>query len=1245
MSGANNIGCYMIIKLEGFSKNSCTDPYLISGQQDKGSSGLVHAKMSFNDNVLSTLAKLPFLKNENAIRAYVVRLNITAQQKLTLFLRSLAERYGLATVKQTLPRLDLSKKTPLAAHKIEFIPQSLLLAMSQQPEMSVPQTQDINNKVSLLIQCSNAIKRLVGQGGPSHLPIPTTIPKFGNWFYKEDKDIQKVQQVIAGYHQLVEKEEYQSASSRLLTLNDVRNQGDEFSDLYSKLKSYLESYQQALVDIEQCCLTVPSTQHVHLTSFLQHVLEQKKHIATIAMQLAILPEFWQQTVIERQIINARFENLPAELKNLASESVLLLSHQLIEMFDQALSIKEWQVQLTEFWAKAELPLPSPAELTTLVAIMVIERPELAGQVVIPFKEEKDKIQHGIYQQLNQVLKQSQIQAKDSKKVFEERLGFDDKQSNVRSRSAFLTNWLNQSDQKNLLHEQYVTAMLIGISGERWISQDKTLIADGTVNIADLKIEPGCEADIQHLAEDKKLVALVRQVLTAQDQVYRFEELYDSENDQPAINFQYDVKQRVLSSRIMASPERYLPFLTGKMATLTDYHTSLQSLTQMLDAEKVRCRFETELKQISEQTQHLRLLQEATTVWHSVKQQCQQQDQYINQLHKLQDITIQEIRELNKQGYLAFLPQLRQFDLAVYDLSLRQKELNRELPTLVLHLDTLFQGENWQQSERLQSEPQVKEYLAKKNELQEIEKRIIERDEEYQAALLMLVRYDRQVNKGEGYLEQGDYYSVQAWWHWVVQNITGQWGGWLGEFRPDLRILILQHQLAKNGMQTLMEAYQALWQVLKPSHLNDAVDSDKSQGISAAFSGLHRWVMAHPMESQALANDITHAYKIISDNSGWFGADLAAAVSSIWQSATIENQVKDIVQGTREVLPLQPSYSMTPEVIALLHFTHLLPYAAVSIKGSVQSGLVSSIASFFGAGWANNMIGGFIQTWAEQKVASTVSAHRNTEVMVNALMLGISEQGSFKDRASSVVSYMMKRQLLQDIGTLGRDCFETSKAGTLRRWLQGTINFWQQMDVNAKLFSVAAITGTAAISATVAVLVVMFTVGTAGVDLAALGVGALLAATIGGYFGYSGLNLLKHSELLGFRQAYEYAQDKMIEQRIQKALQRFINKKYQGKTVAEHLDIQLADIEKHISFKQVTKQAQAQSFMLQLENWGRVQQQQLNKHQQAERTKLLDKVSQQLNGWQEVDSQQLTKCLDDIDAVLVQSTAVAWFYQQ
>ncbi|CAA2929557.1 hypothetical protein [Arsenophonus endosymbiont of Bemisia tabaci] len=54
----------------------------------------------------------------------------------------------------------------------------------------------------------------------------------------------------------------------------------------------------------------------------------------------------------------------------------------------------------------------------------------------------------------------------------------------------------------------------------------------------------------------------------------------------------------------------------------------------------------------------------------------------------------------------------------------------------------------------------------------------------------------------------------------------------------------------------------------------------------------------------------------------------------------------------------------------------------------------------------------------------------------------------------------------------------------------------------------AIAGTAAISAIVAAAMVLFTLGKGGVGLAVLGLGALLAATVGGYFGYSGLKFTK-----------------------------------------------------------------------------------------------------------------------------------------
>ncbi|WP_119712139.1 hypothetical protein [Arsenophonus endosymbiont of Aleurodicus floccissimus] len=151
---------------------------------------------------------------------------------------------------------------------------------------------------------------------------------------------------------------------------------------------------------------------------------------------------------------------------------------------------------------------------------------------------------------------------------------------------------------------------------------------------------------------------------------------------------------------------------------------------------------------------------------------------------------------------------------------------------------------------------------------------------------------------------------------------------------------------------------------------------------------------------------------------------------------------------------------------------------------------------------------------------------------------------------------------------------------------------------------------------------------------------MLVATVGGYFGYSGLSLLKNSNFMGFRQAYEFVKDNMTEQRIQEALQRFVDKQYQGKTVAKHLDIQLVDIKKYISLKQVAEQDLAQFFVRQLENWGNETQQQLARNQQKARAELLAPVAQQLDGWQKLDGQELTNCLAEIDEALVQSKFVA-----
>ncbi|MCF4176136.1 hypothetical protein [Vibrio sp. McD22-P3] len=236
-------------------------------------------------------------------------------------------------------------------------------------------------------------------------------------------------------------------------------------------------------------------------------------------------------------------------------------------------------------------------------------------------------------------------------------------------------------------------------------------------------------------------------------------------------------------------------------------------------------------------------------------------------------------------------------------------------------------------------------------------------------------------------------------------------------------------------------------------------------------------MVDPVESQALAGNLTHAYQIISSNSGWFGNDLAAMDSTVLKTSTIENQVKDILLGRREFLPNHEC-------------VHL---------------------------------GGLVQTWSEHKMANVVNRYLSTKVMVNALMEGIHKQGSFNDRAQAVASYAMQCQAFQDVGTLPRDCFETSKAGAMSRIWQDAKNTWQDMNWKAKAISVATIAAVTLCGASIVALIVFAIVRTGGLAIAAIaGVGT---TPISACFSRIAMNLIAATDFLGMNDAHNRAKEK------------------------------------------------------------------------------------------------------------------------
>ena len=477
-----------------------------------------------------------------------------------------------------------------------------------------------------------------------------------------------------------------------------------------------------------------------------------------------------------------------------------------------------------------------------------------------------------------------------------------------------------------------------------------------------------------------------------------------------------------------------------------------------------------------------------------------------------DNSIVSIRQrLNLQGFLTFLPSLKTNNEKVRELV---KERNK-----------------------LQTELDNKELSPLKSKIDSLNDDIQLLDYEYEKQLLELTRFDRKIEQEKDYPgDSGN--SLESWSAWVKQNVTGNLSS---DYRPNMNMLLLDRQMAKAGINGYKEAYLSLF----TSSVSGKVEISR-EGVKKALVDLHRWAMSHPIESQALAGNLNHVFQIVTSNSVLFGSDVAAMATTIWSTGTVENQVKDILQGRREFLPNQESLSMTPEMIALLNLAQGAPYVAAAMKGLAGGGLMANgaggLASVLMPSVAvaepmARVLFSVIQTWSENKAATIVTQHRTTEIMVNALMRGIIGQGSFKDRAQAMATYTMQRQALQDVGTLSRDCFETNKTGMIKRaWLDAK-NTWSEMNWKARAFTV---TTTAAISigaAAVAAISVISIVGTGGIAIAIAALAGLGAMSVGGFFARTMINLIAASNFLGMNDANQRTREKMTQQRIDEALTR------------------------------------------------------------------------------------------------------------
>ena len=513
---------------------------------------------------------------------------------------------------------------------------------------------------------------------------------------------------------------------------------------------------------------------------------------------------------------------------------------------------------------------------------------------------------------------------------------------------------------------------------------------------------------------------------------------------------------------------------------------------------------------------------------------------------------------------------------------------------------------------MSTKPEVLEYQYAEKKLAELDNLIECLDNDYEKSMLELTRFDRTVNSQEGYPDTSGS-SMESWFAWVKQNVAGSWSG---DYHPDLNSLILDRQMAKAGINSYTEAYQKL-----ASTLLNGKNTSNYEEATKALCDVHNWAMAHPLESQALAENLTHVYQIVSANSGWFGPDLVAMASTVWQTGTVENQVKDFLQGRREFIPSQNSMSMTAEMIALLHLAQCAPYVVGAAKGATGNGLIASMTSTLVSSFAPapaaslarpmaGMLGGIVQAWTEQKLTNTVVQNRSTEVMVNALMKGIQQQGGFSDRAKVVTSYMRQRQDLQNIGTLATDCFETNKMGVVRRMWQDAKNSWHEMDWKAKAFTLVTTATVAAGTAATTAAVVLAIAGTGGGAIAVAAIAGAAVMPLGVYMARTVVNRFSSTNFLGLNDAHERAKGKMTQQRIDEALNRLENKMKDDQRKGDVIRHSLRDIGELIQLNHLPEDQWERSFVQQVRSITSDRRQEIDKESAPSKAELI-KIAQAL----------------------------------
>ncbi|GLT18654.1 hypothetical protein GCM10007938_24350 [Vibrio zhanjiangensis] len=1060
----------MSIELNQFTQNINNNPLALS-DSPAGDPILVTAKFGFADKILQWMSNIPLLNNLPAVKDFTRSQTEENQKVLCVFINALSHEYSEEVVDKIAEQMDLSGGTPLSTRLVKQIMNDPI--GNNRVERNSPvgrstghELMDVKRTEKLFVGCDATLASCLDELGkaisqfekPRILPIPSSLSYVSSLFYSETDSMLQLQKEVNNYNKILNNASLDNYLQPLTNLFDNPALGSDVTENLDTLSTRVAQLQSAIRAVGRAFESLTPIERNNAKQLSERLNREMDLLSKNGMLIDNYQVTWKINANGYENFHQFYSSCSQELQSAMTPELKRLCFDLVtdsEALDKKALAQSLPNKLAQYASSM-----SVVNLRVLSEIFAERIPTLADDVTTAFPKAEQKAQLGAILLIAEALNQSQKQLSKESHGIDERLNVSGKLASLRHSAAVFASYFQQHMQIDNHQDEQFVATLWAITGQQWlIAKNNTLIPEEFDDYNDLNLSDLAKKELIQSSSNDETRQLAENIIQAQ---YRSSWLDQRNtitfelNNHGGVDLYADLESGRLVDNLTQNLPRYSDYIEEKSAALADYVSALTAFLPhaKLVGSEVTHQVELTIKDINVQLSHFNDLK---THCHAVQQVLDTKVLLSNKLARVDamlDNSIVSIRKrLNLQGFLTFLPALRKNNEKVRELVAERNELQRRLD----------------QQELAHLKPKIDSLNA---DIQLL-------DYEYERRLLELTRFDHKIKQEKGY--PGDIgNSFESWSAWVKQNVAGSLSG---DYRPDMSMLLLERQMAKAGISGYTEAYQSLFVTLRSGQVGLSHDS-----VKKALVDLHHWAMSHPIESQALAGNLNHVFQIVSTNGGFFGSDIAAMATTIWSTGTVENQVKDILQGRREFLPSQEALSMTPEMIALLHLAQSAPYMAAAVKGLAGGGLVANGAGLLvsalmpGVAVAQPMariLGGIVQTWSENKAVNVVTQHRTTEVMVNALMRGIINQGSFKDRAQAMVMYTMQRQALQDVGTLSRDCFETSKTGMIQRAWHDIKNLWSEMDWKARTFTVVTTAACSIGAAAAAVIGVMSIVGTGG----------------------------------------------------------------------------------------------------------------------------------------------------------------------